>query len=529
MKKQSFKIFPVGCLLLASLTVASCTDSFEKWNVNPDDASSEEMTHDNLNTGSYFAQMERGVFVVGKDMGGEYQLTQALEGDIYAQYFAPTMKWSNENRNDQYNLYPQWYRAPFNDAYKNIMQPWSEIKKVSTDNSPALAMATVVKVLAMQRITDMYGPIIYSKFGTGINVAYDSQKDVYDQMFTELANAIDVLTSYTQNNTSAYMSDYDHVYSGNVTKWVKLANTLRLRMAMRISYVDEAKAKTEAQAAIANSIGLMQTSDDDASLKQSSDLTFIHPLYEIATSWDDEHMSATMECYLKGLSDPRLAAYFQQATGTGEYKGIRNGKSSIEKTQYKDNTSRMNYNADHDMEWVHAAEAWFLMAEAKIRFDLGTQTAQEYYEQGVKVSFASAGVSGADGYLSNSEALPLSKYVDPYNNRSTTVSSYLTMLSPAWDSSADDETNLKRIWLQKYLALYPDGEEAWAEMRRTGYPGIIPIESNKSNGEVPTGELISRLKFPDTEYTNNTANTEAAVQLLGGADKAGTKLWWDVK
>ena len=116
MKKQSFKIFPVGCLLLASLTVASCTDSFEKWNVNPDDASSEEMTHDNLNTGSYFAQMERGVFVVGKDMGGEYQLTQALEGDIYAQYFAPTMKWSNENRNDQYNLYPQWYRAPFNDA-----------------------------------------------------------------------------------------------------------------------------------------------------------------------------------------------------------------------------------------------------------------------------------------------------------------------------------------------------------------------------------------------------------------------------
>lgn len=528
MKKQSYKILPLGCLLFASLAVTSCTDSFEKWNVNPNEATKEEMSHDNLNTGSYFAQMQRGVFVAGKDMGGEYQLTQALQGDIFAQYFAPTMKWSNEDRNDQYNLYPQWNRAPFNDAYKNIMQPWLEIKKVSNDNSPALAMATVVKVLAMQRITDMYGPIIYSKFGTGINVAYDSQKDVYDQMFTELADAIDVLTNYLQNNSS-YLSDYDHVYSGNVTKWVKLANTLRLRMAMRISYVDEAKAKTEIQAAIANSIGLMQTADDDAAVKQSSDLTFIHPLYEIATSWDDEHMSATMDCYLNGLGDPRIAAYFQPSTSTGLYKGIRNGKSSIEKGNYKDNTSRMNYTSDHDMEWMHAAEAWFLMAEAKMRFDIGTMTAQQYYEQGIRVSFASAGVSGADGYISNSEALPLKQYVDPYNNRATNVSNYLTMLSPAWDANADDDTNLQRIWLQKYIALYPDGQEAWSEMRRTGCPGIIPIESNKSNGEVPSGKLISRLKFPDTEYTNNTANTEVAVQLLGGADNAGTKLWWNVE
>ena len=507
MKKQSYKILPLGCLLLASMAVTSCTDSFEKWNVNPNEATKEEMSHDNLNTGSYFAQMERGVFVVGKDMGGEYQLTQALQGDIYAQYFAPTMKWSNENRNDQYNLYPQWNRAPFNDAYKNIMQPWLEIKKVSSDNSPALAMATVVKVLAMQRITDMYGPIIYSKFGTGISVAYDSQKDVYDEMFTELAAAIDVLTTYLQNNTT-YLSDYDHVYSGNVTKWVKLANTLRLRMAMRISYVDEAKAKTEIQAAVSNSIGLMQTADDDAAVRQSSDLTFIHPLYEIATSWDDEHMSATMDCYLNGLGDPRIAAYYQPSTGTGLYKGIRNGKSSIEKSNYKDVTSRMNYSADHDMEWMHAAEAWFLMAEAKMRFGIGTMTAQQYYEQGIRVSFASAGVSGADAYISNSEALPLSQYTDPYNNRSTNVSNYLTMLSPAWDSSARDDVNLQRIWLQKYIALYPDGQEAWSEMRRTGCPGIIPI---------------------DTEYTNNTANTEAAVQLLGGDDKAGTKLWWNVE
>lgn len=532
MKKTVNKILSLGCLTLGMTLAASCTDGFENWNINPNEATQEEMEHDNLNTGSYFAQMQRGVFRIGKDMGGEYQLTQALEGDIFAQYFAPTMKWSNEDRNDQYNLYPQWYRAPFNDAYQEVMQPWYEIKKAVEANpsaKTALALATVVKVLAMQRVTDCYGPIPYSKFGTDIHVAYDSQQDVYDEMFKELADAIDQLTAYTESSTSRYMEDYDHVYQGNVTKWVKLANTLRLRMAMRISYVDEARARTEAAAAISNSIGLMTSSDDDAAVHQSSSLTFIHPLYEIATSWDDEHMSATMECYLKGLNDPRLKAYFLAATGTGEYKGIRNGKSSIQKSQYQTNTSRMNYNSDHDMEWVHAAEAYFLMAEAKLRFGLGSLPAKEYYEQGITTSFASAGVSGATSYYNNSESLPLAQYVDPYNNRSTDVSTMLTMLAPAWDDNASDDVNLQRIWLQKYLALYPDGEEAWAEMRRTGYPGIIPIESNRSNGEVPNGERISRLKFPDTEYTNNTENTNAAVQLLGGRDVAGTRLWWDVR
>ncbi len=532
MKKTVNKILSLGCLAVGAMLAMSCTDGFENWNINPNEATQEEMEHDNLNTGSYFAQMQRGVFRIGKDMGGEYQLTQALEGDIFAQYFAPTMKWSNEDRNDQYNLYPQWYRAPFNDAYQEVMQPWYEIKKAVETNpsaKTALALATVVKVLAMQRVTDCYGPIPYSKFGTDIHVAYDSQQDVYDEMFKELADAIDQLTAYTESSTSRYMQDYDHVYQGNVTKWVKLANTLRLRMAMRISYVDEARARTEAAAAINNSIGLMTSSDDDAAVHQSSSLTFIHPLYEIATSWDDEHMSATMECYLKGLNDPRMKAYFLAATGTGEYKGIRNGKASIQKSQYQTNTSRMNYNSDHDMEWMHAAEAYFLMAEAKLRFGLGSQSAREYYEQGITTSFASAGVSGATSYYNNSESLPLAQYVDPYNNRSTDVSLMLTMLAPAWDDNASDDVNLQRIWLQKYLALYPDGEEAWAEMRRTGYPRVIPIESNRSNGEVPSYEIISRLKFPDTEYTNNTENTNAAVQLLGGRDVAGTRLWWDVK
>ena len=527
--KNIYRLAMQGLFLLA-LTATSCTSEFENWNHNPNEATDEQMKRDNLNTGAYFAQMERGVFIVGKDMGGEYQITEALEGDLFASYFATITSWGYApHHNDHYALYDGWYNAPFNDAYKNIMTPWLSIYKATDQLSPARAMATVVKVLAMQRITDAYGPIPYSKFGTGIQIGYDAQKDVYDKMFNELDSAITVLTDYVKDGSNTFLAKYDNVYQGNVTKWVKMANTLRLRMAMRISYVDEAMAKTEAQAAMNNSLGLMSSADDDAILHQSSTLTYKHPLWEIGTSWDDEHMSATMDCYLNGYSDPRIASYFQKADDSGVYAGVRNGLSSPNKSKYKGLTSRPNYVQGSDMSWVHAAEAYLLMAEAKLRWDMGTMSVKDCYEQGVKTSFASAGVSGADTYLSNDTNLPKASFIDAVTGSNTDTSKMLSMLTVAWDDNADADTKLERIMIQKWIALYPDGQEAWSEMRRTGYPGWVRIQNYSFQNEVKDGEMISRLKFPTTEYTNNGANAQAAVKLLGGSDVAGTRLWWDVK
>jgi len=530
MKNITKYITAFGRLLFVALLINSCTKEFDGWNVNPDEATKEQMNHDNLNTGAYFSEMERGVFIVGKDMGGEYQITQALEGDIFASYFAPITSWGYApHNNDHYALYQGWYNAPFNDAYEKVMTPWKSIYDATNANSPARAMSTVIKVLAMNRITDMYGPIPYRKFGSAVQIAYDSQKDVYNQFFNELDSAINVMTEYVAHNSNTYLEKYDNVYSGNVKKWVKFANTLRLRLAMRISNIDETLAKKEAEAAINHSIGLMTVVDDDAILHQSSTLTFRHPLWEIGTSWDDEHMSATMDCYLNGYQDPRMAVYFQSASSTGKYKGARNGMSNITKANYQAVTSRPNYMQGSNMNWMHAAEAYFLMAEAKLRWGLGTETAQSYYEQGIRTSFTSAGVSGADTYILNKENLPLKSYIDPYNNRTTSVSDMLSFLPVAWDQSVDDQTNLERIMIQKWIALYPDGQEAWSEMRRTGYPGWVKIQSYNYQSEVSNGEMISRLKFPTTEYTNNSEHTNAAVKLLGGGDTAGTRLWWDVK
>ena len=531
-KKSKYTALLICGLLAGGVSFNSCTDKFDNWNINPNEATREEMSRDNLLTGAYFAQMERGLFSVGEQLSGRYQITQALEGDLFASYFATITKWTYTTyHNDHYALYSDWYDYPFNDAYVEIMQPWKEICDVTNAVSPARAMATVIKVFGMSRITDMYGPIPYSKYGTAVEVAYDSQKDVYYQFFTELADAIEILTEYADHNVEPYLADYDNIYSGNVGKWVQFANTLRLRLAMRISYVEEAKAKTEAEAAINNSYGLMASASDDAILHQSSSLIFRHPLWEIGVSWDDEHMSATMDCYLNGYGDPRISEYFQPTTKNGDYKGARNGMVSPAKEKYSGVTSRPNFFQGSDMNWMHAAEAYFLMAEANLRWGLGTETAQSYYEEGIRTSFSSSGTSQpADGYISNQEKLPLSTYVDPNTDSSVDVSSMLSQLPVAWDATVSQEKNLERIMIQKWIALYPDGQEAWSEMRRTGYPGWVRIQSYSYQTEVSDNQMISRLRFPTTEYSSNNKNTQAAIQLLGGGrDAAGTRLWWDVK
>lgn len=523
-------------LFAGSLCFTSCTSQFEKWNINPNEVTPDQMEQDNLNTGAYFTQMLRGVFIVGKSadgvgLGGEYQITEVLNGDIFASFVANINTFSYTTyHHDHYVLYRDWYNAPFRDAYTYVMQPWKSICDVTDEGSPTRALATIVKVLGMSRITDMYGPIPYSKFGTTTQVPYDSQKDVYYQFFDELDEAISILTDYNNTTSANYMEQYDYIYSGNVGKWIKFANTLRLRLAMRVSFVDEAKAHKEASAAINHPSGLMTSADDSAILHQTTSFSFVNPLWEISESFQDIRMGATMDCYLNGYNDPRISKYFRTATNDGQYRGVRNGMDNISKDSYIAAASGLNFEENSNMQWMDASEAYFLLAEAKLRLGLGNSTVQEYYEQGIRTSFASKGASGVDEYISNSENLPLGTYIDPVTNRSTNVTGYLSQRTVAWEEGVSNEEKLERIMIQKWIALYPDGQEAWSEMRRTGYPGFVRIASYAHQNEVADGELISRLKFPTTEYSDNSQNTQEAVALLGtGGDTAGTRLWWDVR
>ncbi len=521
----------IACAAVLGSSFTSCTDSFEYWNTDPNEVTEEMMEQDNLKTGALFSQMLRGVFPVGQDKGGTYQIHQMLNGDIYAGYFA-NIKDSYDIgsiHHDHYSMVPKWYNIPFNDTYPEIMEPWRRIYSVTTETSVDRALATVVKVLAMQRMTDKYGPIPYTKFGTALSVPYDSQETVYNRFFEELDEAIEVINTYNTSSTKPYMERYDYIYRGNVNKWAKLANTLRLRCAMRISYANPDKAKQEIQKALADQAGFMTSASDDAAIQNSGSFTYTNPIYEVTQGFNDMRMSATIECYLKGYEDPRLEAYFKAAESDGEYHGMRNGMTSGFSNMLTC-TSPANYTTTSAVPWMHAAEAYFLLAEAKLRFDLGTADVKDLYEQGVRTSFESAGVSGADQYLADSEKAPLDKWVNPYRTSDETdVSNMVSSLTVAWDNEASTETKLERIMIQKWLALYPDGCEAWAEMRRTGYPGWVRINTYNNASGVTDNDMIRRIQFPSTEYSDNAKNVQEAVTLLGGLDNAGTHLWWDCK
>lgn len=175
------------------------------------------------------------------------------------------------------------------------------------------------------------------------------------------------------------------------------------------------------------------------------------------------------------------------------------------------------------MQWMSGAESFFLRAEAKLRWDMGSTSAQELYQSGVRTSFQERGVSGVDSYLQSNDKP--ADFSDNSNNGRD--ASALSTITPKWDDNASFEVKLERIITQKYLAIFPDGQEAWSEFRRTGYPKLFTIDYNASNGVVSTDLQIRRLRFPASEYSNNSANVQAAVGLLGGADNGGTKLWWD--
>ena len=148
---------------------------------------------------------------------------------------------------------------------------------------------------------------------------------------------------------------------------------------------------------------------------------------------------------------------------------------------------------------------------------------QELYEEGIRLSFDQWGVKGVDNYLADDSSTP-ADYVDAEGGYGAGHSK-MSAITIKWDESATDEQKLERLIVQKWIALYPDGQEAWCEIRRTGYPKVFPVaQTTAYDIEVP-----NRIPFDYTEETNNKANYDRAVQLLGGADNYATKRWWQKK
>lgn len=536
---NSYRIRRVLLAMLGTALTTACTSDFTEWNTNPNEATEDMLDWDNARTGSYFLQMEQNVLVVAQSAAGigtdRYQTVEIMGGDGFVGYFGfPSPSINSAGR---YNWNKEsWYGDMFTTNYTRTMNAWRSLKQaIDDENDPRYALAQILKVAAMHRVTDTYGPIPYLSFGVENEVPYDSQKDVYYRFFEELADAVETLAPYA-NAGETLFTEYDCVYRGDLTKWVKFANSLRLRLAMHLAYVDASKAQQEAEAALAAPLGVMTEATDIAQLQHISPLeTYESPIYIVGVSWKDLRMGATLDSYMNGYEDPRLASYFNTTTD-GTYRGIRAGMANtVSKDAYAPEAegsltglfSVPNVNSTSNVVWMLTSESYFLRAEGALRGWSMGDTAENLYRKGVETSFAENNAGDASSYLADNTLTP-ADYTDPVTAAySTDARGDITI---AWNEADGFEKNLERIITQKYIALYPNGQEAWTEFRRTGYPKVFPVCVNESNGGcVDTETQIRRLAFPQSEYNTNREQLDKGIALLGGPDNPGTKLWWDAK
>ncbi len=539
MKTKAYK-YIVGVLALSLFTACD----FQKVNTNEFELLPEEGLMDGISIGGPITAMQKCVFPVGTQADGtsvanRYQTAYNLAADCWSGYFGQNNNWGGPN-NLNYFLKDGWVASSYTESYSTVVPLWQDLKgKTETQFPEVFALAQILKISAWHKATDMFGPIPYKEAGKGlITVPYDSQEEVYKSMFKELSDAIEVLTKYADNGNSKLLPNADAVYAGDVHKWVVYANSLMLRLAMRVYYADAALSKKYALQAVNHSYGVMKTKDDEAKMERGASLEFKNNLDVLINQYNECRMGSSMLAYLGGYQDPRLPKYFNTSTvsqavtvGTyGKYSGVPTGHDVSSNDAFRD-SSRPAITSTTPTYWMRASEVYFLLAEAALHGFAVGGTAESLYEKGIEMSFEENGIASSEVADYMSSGLKPSAYSFHLTNPGVNVDvPAVTEATTAW--SGTDEEKLEKIMIQKWIALYPNGQEAWTEYRRTGYPKLHSAISNYSNGEVDSEVGIRRMRFPTNKSTSaeDIANLESARKLLrGGLDKAGTRLWWDNK
>ena len=408
-------------------------------------------------------------------------------------------------------------------------------------------------LLSMQ--TDTYGDIPVAYYVKGAmppeeNVSYTPQKEVYNILFQLLDQAITELHQENLPAVSQYdLGDNDKCYGGDVDKWRRFANTLRLRLALRVSNVNPELAQTQAKAALTDPAGLMQSQDDN--MKQTPKRQYIaggnENIYALLFSWTGNAvLSKEMErayknqalkegaaadavtfnensenCYL----DPRCEVLWFRPTPFDslttsplptenlkrDFNGVMNGETNVGGSylnRYSANrcilsSDAMNkdywWNLAREIVWMGYSESLFLKAEAALRWpSLVDETAEALYLKGIKAS------------------------MDYYEIDADKANEYISHLDGVKAfAGGSKEEQLEQIITQKWIAVFPNGNEGWAEVRRTDYPRYLlaPVNGNNSNGEVASGKLIKRINYPNSESRNPNKP---------GNVNQGSRVWWDV-
>lgn len=552
MKKRN--IFAVSSMLalavMGSGMLSSCTDDFEDLNTNKT-----QVDPGDLPFAAQCAEAMNYCYAPHQNM---FQFWTNLTIDLYGGYFqTPHGNFTNcdmgENRGHSGGMYENYYLHIFNNTRRNI----TNLEKQS---KPGLAATMrIVQAVGTMQATDAYGPLAYSSIinaESETTYRFDSQQKLYEQMLDDLDKAIVDLKAMSEDEKVS-LATYDTWGGGDPAIWVQIANTMKLRIALRLSKRESEMAadgydlKAIATAAADNTLAV---SGKDIVIKDQSNE--LKRMFE----WLDCGMNANLVTLMVGMNDPRLPLYMtKNADDITNEKGVTTPKGSVycgiryaSGMKQKGSDGWYGYKMS---QWVgsyntplpifKAAEAYFLLAEAKLRWNIGGTSVKDLYEQGIRLSIKNelaykgsfAGIENIsdadiDDYINGTTGQ--ADYVDPGDSEHNCKA--VNTLGVKWDDAASKEDQLARIQTQKYIALFPLSNEGWAEQRRTGYPKFFVALVNKSNGAVDTQEGVRRVIYSSNAYDTNAEGIKGGIELLDkentskkgiSGDKGGTHLWWD--
>ena len=460
---------------------AACDQGLTELNENPNQP--EEAAAEYLFTNAVEA-------AVGRATGSGLNLD--LTG-LLVQHFAES-RFSEE---DRYIIGESPIQGHWTGFYAGPLQDLNEVvAKGEAENRPNVqAMGMIMRAWTFQIVTDLWGDVGYSEAlairenGSSF-VALDPQAAIYAGLQQELRTAAGLLSA-----TGARMGTADVIYRGDPEKWRRFANSLRLRMAMRQSDVNAGPAAAEFADALSD--GVFTSNADNAVLWYLADGTNGHPIYEYESIPRIDHaISSTMVDSLKSLADPRLR-FYAKPTSAGTYRGEAPGDTRDQPLNQISRVGEWFARADAPSYVMTYAEVLFLQAEAAQRGWIPGDPAA-LYRQAVRAAMEQFNRTG-----------------DAFTDIPTAaIDAYLAQPRVAY-------AGLPSIGLQKWIALYGNGPEAYAEWRRTGYPVLVAGPDAQNDRLIPR-----RLRYPVSEQSLNGATLAEAVSRQGGAS-LNDRVWWD--
>lgn len=432
----------------------------------------------------------------------------AVPGNLYVQYMTDTqyddgVRYSNTEAN-----FNSWYYGPLQDLNTIIEQNTNEETKgdalAGGSNANQIAAARILKVYFFHMMTDRWGAIPYSEALQGrenLAPAYDSQEDIYADLVNELKEAVAGMDGGTGVNG-------DIIFGGDMDAWALFANSLRARIALRMADANEALAEAEFVDAVND--GLIT---EDVMYPYLADAANENPWYRRFRTRTDYALADVLGDYMLDLEDHRVLVYANPAPDASNNDGVATFDEIVPMDYDAPNPGDVTNSTisfpgsavgaggpnvgmqNAPLPIITISELLFAQAEAVERGWI-TGVAQDLYLDAIEASWTQWGVFDAANFAAY-VAQPEVAYV-----------------SADWD---------QKIGTQKWVALYPNGYEAWAEWRRLDYPELEPHD----RALTPDGQIPLRFMYPSTESLVNEASYNAAVSDQG-PDVASTHVWWDV-